>query len=510
MKREKLTMKRRFQILVLSLVTTLGGSFNLCYCQEATGPVNRQPAVAGSFYPANRTELKAQLAQLFSEAEPISFEGTIQSLIVPHAGYAYSGKVAASGYKSIPEDAEYKNVFIIASSHREHFNGASVYSVGNYLTPLGEARINREIASTLIAENKSVSFYEKAHEREHSIEVQIPFIQYRFGDIPIVPIVMGSSSISAARDLAAALLPYFTPDNLFIISSDFSHYPSYNNANRIDRLTGEAILKKDPEYFYNILRKNSQESVPNLSTSTCGWSSIMTMLYMAQRESDLVVSPIIYQNSGDAAIGDKERVVGYWAIATHSLARDSKDYSLTEAHKESLLGIARNTLETFIRTGELVEVPPQTLAPILKDTAGAFVSLYMGGRLRGCIGNFNPTNPLYLVVQEMVLAAATRDNRFAPVEKSDLEYIDLEISVLTPLQRITSVDEFQLGKHGIYMTKDGKSGTYLPQVAKDSGWNTEEFLGHCAREKAGIGWDGWKDADLYVYEAIVFGEEKRK
>jgi len=503
-------MRRRFNILVLSIIAFAGGAFLSCYSQEAAHLVNRQPAVAGSFYPASKAKLEAQLGQLFREAEPVGLEGTIQSLIVPHAGYAYSGTVAASGYKSIPEDAAYKNVFIIASSHREQFNGASVYSVGNYLTPLGEARVNREISNALMADNKSVYFYEKAHEREHSIEVQIPFIQYRFGDIPIVPIVMGSSSIDGARDLAAALVPYFTPDNLFIISSDFSHYPSYTDAQRIDRLTGEAILKKDPEYFYNTLRKNSQESVPNLSTSTCGWSSIMTMLYMAQRESDLVVSPVIYRNSGDAAIGDKERVVGYWAIASHSLANIPKNYSLTEADKASLLDIARNTLETFIQTGELVEVSPQALTPVLKEPAGVFVSLYMGGRLRGCIGNFSPTNPLYLVVQEMTLAAATRDQRFAPVEKSDLEYIDVEISVLTPLQRITSVEEFQLGKHGIYMTRDGKSGTYLPQVAKDTGWDTEEFLGRCAREKAGIGWDGWKDADLYVYEAIVFGEEKRK
>jgi AmmeMemoRadiSam system protein A len=305
-------------------------------------------------------------------------------------------------------------------------------------------------------------------------------------------------------------VPYFTLDNLFVISSNFSNYPSYSDAKRIDRQTGESILKKDPEHFYNTLRQNSLESVPKLSTSAYGWSSIMTMLYMAQRENDLVVSPLIYQNSGDAADGDKERVVGYWAIATHSLARDQENYNLSEAEKKTLLDIARLTLETFIQTGELHEVPHQTLAPILKEPAGVFVKLYMGGRPRGGMGDFSPTNPLYLVVQELVLASATHDERFAPVEKSDLEYIDLEISVLTPLQKITSVDEFQLGKHGIYMTRDGKSGTYLPQVAKESGWNTEEFLGHCAREKAGIGWDGWKDADLYVYEAIVFGEEKRK
>jgi AmmeMemoRadiSam system protein A len=236
----------------------------------------------------------------------------------------------------------------------------------------------------------------------------------------------------------------------------------------------------------------------------------MTMLYMAQRMDDQVVSPILYRNSGDAAIGDKERVVGYWAIATHQPASGPESYGLNDKEKQELLEIARSTLETFILKGELAEVAPGSLSKTLKEPAGAFVSLYMGGRLRGCIGDFTPTNPLYLVVQEMTLAAATRDHRFVPVESPELEYIDIEISVLSPLQKISSPDEFKLGKHGIYMTKDGKSGTYLPQVAADTGWTTEEFLGHCAREKAGIGWEGWREAELYVYEAIVFGEEKRK
>lgn len=503
-------MKRHIGLVALVILTLMGPAVQSASSQDASSPVNRQPAVAGSFYPAGKAALEAELTRLFREAKPAKLEGVIQSLIVPHAGYAYSGIVAASAYKSISEDAEYSNVFIIASSHREQFRGASVYAAGNYITPLGQARVNRDIAQTLISENKDIMFYKKAHEREHSIEVQIPFIQYRLGDVPIVPIVMGTSSVAAARDLAVALLPYYTPDNLFIISSDFSHYPSYQDAQRIDGLTGEAIFTKNPEHFYNTLRKNGQESVPNLSTSTCGWSSIMTMLYMAQRNEDLVISPILYRNSGDASIGDKDRVVGYWAIAAHVPEPEPGSFALNENEKQLLLEISRNTLETFISKGELAEVPAGSLSKTLKEPSGAFVSLYMGGRLRGCIGNFSPTKPLYLVVQEMTLAAATRDQRFAPVEASELSYIDIEISVLTPLQKISSVDEFQLGKHGIYMTKDGKSGTYLPQVADETGWSTEEFLGHCAREKAGIGWEGWKDADLFVYEAIVFGEEKRK
>jgi len=277
-------MIRRYILQTALCAGLIFVSSTFLVAQNQPATLNRQPAYAGSFYPATEQALESTLQELFRQASPVKLEGKIQSLIVPHAGYQYSGLVAASGYKSIPKDTEYQNVFIIASSHRDQFKGSSVYAVGNYITPLGEARINRVIANELIDNNKGISYYAKAHDREHSIEVQVPFIQYHFNNaLPIIPIVMGSSSVSVARDLAAALMPYFTPDNLFIISSDFSHYPKYKDAIRIDKLTGNAILKKDPEYFYKIPQKNSNEPVQNLATSCCGWSSILTMLYMADR-----------------------------------------------------------------------------------------------------------------------------------------------------------------------------------------------------------------------------------
>jgi AmmeMemoRadiSam system protein B/AmmeMemoRadiSam system protein A len=488
----------------------------LCFSITATAQdsgslTNRQPAYSGTFYPASPRALQDDLDKYFAEAEAARLDGRVRTLIVPHAGYDYSGVVAASGYKSIPKDEQYKNIFIIASSHREQFNGASVYVAGNYITPLGEALVNREIASQLIEAEKTIKYLPKAHDREHSIEVQIPFIQHHFTTTPaIVPIVMGRSSLSAARDLAAALLPWFTPENLFIISSDFSHYPPYKDAQRIDRLTGEAIVSGDPQVFYSALRKNSAEGVLNLATPSCGWSSIMTMLYMADRKEEIKLSPVLYRNSGDSPIGDKDRVVGYWAIAGYEKPPEALSYELNVQEKLSLLAISRNTLDTYLRSGTLAEVSNSGLTGTLRQPAGAFVSLYMGGKLRGCIGNFTPDKPLYMVVQEMTLAAALNDRRFAPVEAPELQYISIEVSVLSPLQKIGSIDEFQLGKHGIYMSKGDKTGTFLPQVAQSTGWSKEEFLGRCAKDKAGIGYEGWKEADLYVYEAIVFGEEKVK
>jgi hypothetical protein len=496
------------QNTALLLILALSSSLTT-FAQDPGSLTNREPVFAGSFYPASPRQLRDDLDIYFAKARPLELEGKVRTLIVPHAGYEYSGVVAASGYKSIPKDASYKNIFIIASSHREQFQGASVYSAGNYITPLGEASINRDIARQLIRNNESITFNPKAHDREHSIEVQIPYIQHHFTKTPgIVPIVMGTSSLTAARDLATALLPWFTPENLFVISSDFSHYPSYKDAQRIDKLTAEAIATGDPEIFYSVLAKNSKEGVKNLATPSCGWSSIMTMLYMANRQEDFEISPVLYRSSGDVAIGDKDRVVGYWAIAGHDTPPKAISYALDAGEKKTLLAISRSTLETYLRSGTLAEVDKSELSVTLRQPAGAFVSLYMGGRLRGCIGNFAPDKPLYMVVQEMTLAAALNDPRFAPVEDSELEYISIEVSVLTPLRKISSIDEFQLGKHGIYMSKGGKSGTFLPQVAQSTGWSKEEFLGHCAKDKAGMGYEGWKEADLFVYEALVFGEEK--
>ncbi|MDF1574185.1 MAG: AmmeMemoRadiSam system protein B [Bacteroidales bacterium] len=479
--------------------------------QQPVSAADRQARFAGTFYPATKQALESQLQQLFKVAEAGTSKGRVQTLIVPHAGYAYSGMVAASGYKSIPPDASYENIFIIASSHREQFRGCSIYPSGNYITPLGKVRVNQEIADTLIQSHKNISYKPEAHDREHSIEVQIPYLQYHFGQMPpIVPIVMGSSSLAEARELATALIPYFTPENLFIISSDFSHYPDYEDARRIDRITGDAILTKDPELFYNALRQSSEASVKNLLTPCCGWSSVMTMLYMADRREDLELKAVLYKNSGDSDAGDRERVVGYWAIAGTIVSPEEHPFSLSTRDKQLLIDISRSTLESYIQNEKVYEVNQKDLSFNLKQPCGAFVSLYMGGRLRGCTGNFSPEKPLYAVVQEMTIAAATRDPRFAAVESPDLPYISIEISVLTPLQKINSIDEFQPGRHGIYMTRDGRSGTYLPQVAEQTGWNREELLGHCSREKAGLGRDGWKEADLYVYEAIIIGEEKKK
>jgi len=216
----------------------------------------------------------------------------------------------------------------------------------------------------------------------------------------------------------------------------------------------------------------------------------------------------MYQNSGDAEESDHSRVVGYHAFAiVRKSSQDfslSEDFSLSDEEKRTLKEIALTSIKDSLNGKPIAEHP--SLTNTLKQKCGAFVSLHKHGRQRGCIGHFGEDVPLHEIVAEMARAAAFEDPRFMPVAADELSDIDIEISVLTPMRRIRSLDEFELHRHGIYIRRGYRSGTYLPQVADEVNWTKEEFVSHCAQDKAGIGWDGWRDAatELYVYEAIVF------
>ncbi len=184
------------------------------------------------------------------------------------------------------------------------------------------------------------------------------------------------------------------------------------------------------------------------------------------------------------------------------------EYHLTKVDRIELLRIARQAIVNFVHGSKTSVVDENTLSSNLLVSAGAFVTLKEYGKLRGCIGSFNPEKPLYKVVQSMAIASATEDYRFTPVKLSDIPNLEIEISVLTPMKLIKSIDEIILGSHGIFLKKGVCSGTLLPQVATETGWTLDEFLGHCAQDKASIGWYGWKDAEIYTYEAIVFEEKE--
>ena len=185
------------------------------------------------------------------------------------------------------------------------------------------------------------------------------------------------------------------------------------------------------------------------------------------------------------------------------------EVSFTKEEINQLFSIARNSIHKMLYENKRLTIDPSTISPNLKKNMGAFVTLNVNGNLRGCVGQFTSTDPLYEIVNQMAIASAFDDTRFTPLSKEEFNKVKIEISVLGPLKKINNTSEIVLGKHGIYIKKDFRSGTMLPQVATGNHWSLEQFLGYTSRDKAGLGWDGWKNADIYIYEAVVLEENKK-
>ena len=473
--------------IILILTTTM--MMNGCKGQTQA-PVVRPATQANRFYTGDARELSEEVDSLLALHRNDAKYNNVAAVIVPHAGYYFSGNVAASAYMAIDAKKQYKRIFLLGPSHHEWLDGASVNTEADYYaTPLGNVKVDHETAVFLTNTNRtnntnnfsntdgmdSVFRYRpEAHDREHCLEVQLPFLQRMFKEVPpIVPIVISTNDYDKLKRMSEVLKPYFTDENLFVISSDFSHYPSYEDAYEVDAKTGKAVESGDVEEFIATINANARSGKRNLHTSACGEFAIITLMLMLDGQYE--VKHLMYQNSGDIDNHDHSRVVGYHSFA---ILRNGKSVSV----RESLL----------------------QKYPMLNKKCGAFVSLHKHGHLRGCIGHFGEDYPLHEIVAEMARAAAFEDPRFMPVTRDELNDLDIEISVLTPMRRIQSLDEFELHRHGIYIKKGYRSGTFLPQVADEVNWTKEEFVGHCSQDKAGLGWDGWRDAELYVYEAIVF------
>ena len=476
-------------------------------------PVVRPATQAGKFYDGNPQSLSHEVDSFLTLHANNKQYDHVAAIIVPHAGYYFSGNVAATAYMSLPKDKRYKRIFLLGPSHHEWLDGASVNTEADYYaTPLGQVKVDREMALQLTTNADGVFSYQpKAHDREHCLEVQLPFLQRLFTNHyslftkevpPIVPIIISTNDFRKLKRIAEALKPYFTDENLFIISSDFSHYPSYEDACQVDAKTGRAVESGDVAKFIATIEGNAKSGIRNLATSACGELAIATLMLMM--DSRYEVKHLLYQNSGDIDDHDHSRVVGYHAFAI--LRGAEKEFSLTDEDKSLLKKIAYNSIKDSLAGKGVAEANSSlfTLHSSLKEKCGAFVSLHKQGRLRGCIGHFGEDVPLHEIVAEMARAAAFEDPRFSPLSRDELDDLDIEISVLTPMRRIQSLDEFELHRHGIYIRKGYRSGTFLPQVADEVNWTKEEFVGHCSQDKAGLGWDGWRDAELYVYEAIVF------
>ncbi len=472
---------------------------------QTQAPVVRPATQANRFYTGDARELSEEVDSFLALHRGDAKYQNMAALIVPHAGYYYSGNVAASAYMAIDAKKQYKRIFLLGPSHHEWLDGASVNTEAEYYaTPLGNVKVDHETVVALTTTDSVFHYKPEVHDREHCLEVQLPFLQRRFAmhkqEVPpIVPIIISTNDYDKLKRMAEALKPYFTDENLFVISSDFSHYPSYEDACEVDARTGKAIETGDVEEFIATINANAQSGKRNLHTSACGEFAIITLMLMLDNEYE--VRHLMYQNSGDIS-GEHDRVVGYHSFAV--LRKNSTSFTLSDADKKALKEIAFNSIRDSLDGKPIAQPIINSKLLILNSKCGAFVSLHKHGHLRGCIGHFGEDYPLHEIVAEMARAAAFEDPRFMPVTRDELDDLDIEISVLTPMRRIQSLDEFELHRHGIYIRKGYRSGTFLPQVADEVNWTKEEFVGHCSQDKAGLGWDGWKDAELYVYEAIVF------
>ena len=456
--------------------------------------------VAGQFYPDNVIELADAVDGYLAAADPVSPGAEVFAVISPHAGYGYSGQVAAYGYKLI-QGKPYKTVVVIGTAHQYGFSGVSVYSQGVFRTPLGRLEIDNDFAQKLVGKDKDIFFEPKAFKGpEHSVEVQLPFLQKTLSDFKIVPVVMGDCTLDTCTKFADLLKKSIgkRKDVLIVVSSDLYHGYDFNAASIVDHQTLSFIEKMDVENLYYGLREGKLQA--------CGGFGIVTAVILAKELGHNKVAVLKYTNSAQVT-GNKTK--GNWTVGYASCVIDSEGEKamLNKEQKNKLLEIARSSIETFLKTGKKLEV--KVADPVLSQKMGAFVTLHKHGQLRGCIGNMVGEGPLYLTVRDMAVEAATGDPRFAPVTAEELKDIDLEISALSPLEKVDSADRVQMGKHGVVIKKGFNSGVFLPQVATETGWTKEEFLSHLCAQKAGLEPNAWKDksTQIYVFTAEVFSEK---
>ena len=364
---------------------------NSTHDESRTADRVRPATQAGRFYEADPSELMKELDACFGRHGDTAVSDDIAALVVPHAGYYFSANVAASAFAMLRPEHHYQRIFLLGPSHYAWLNGASVNVADDYYsTPLGTIPVDHATAAALIAADSVFHYNERAHDREHCLEVQLPFLQTRLSEMPpIVPIIISTNKYDHLKRIAAALKPYFTSDNLFVISSDFSHYPTYEGACRADKLTGDALLTGNADHFIDVIEENARRGIPGLETSACGEFAIITLLMMLDSQYD--VRHILYQNSGDIDPERRDRVVGYHSFAVMR----RKGFSLTEEDKNQLHEIAWRSLTTAF---EGKPIPNPEVPDVLKTPCGAFVTLKKNGQLRGCIGYMTEDTPLHEIV----------------------------------------------------------------------------------------------------------------
>ncbi len=462
----------------------------------------KEPEFAGQFYPAEKSDLLGMLNNFMEKANPNPLPGEVFTLISPHAGYGYSGQTAAFGYKLV-KNKPYKTVIILGTSHHKLFNGAALYAQGAFVTSLGKLNVDEEFVKSMIGKDPDIFADESAFRGEHSVEVQLPFLQKVLGDFKIVPVVVADCTLDTCKSLAFLLKQAIgeRKDVLVVVSTDLYHGYDFNEAEKTDALTLDLIKKMDYEGLYYALRDQNAQA--------CGGFAAVVALILSKETGHDKVEVLNHTNS--AKVTGKS-IKGQWTVGYASIAIDNPkgESMLNSQQRKRLLKIARESIQVYLKTGKKLTV--NETDPVLNQEMGAFVTLNKHGALRGCIGNLTASAPLYLTVRDMAVEAAVDDPRFPALTPEELNEIEIEISALSPLEKVDSADKIELGKHGVVVRKGYHSGVFLPQVAAETGWSKEEFLSNLCAQKAGLAPLAWKDKDteLYIFSAEVFSEKEIK
>ncbi len=538
-------------VLGLLLVVSLA-----CQADQGADRVRAPECADDMWYPSDPDKLGRMLDDFLSKADPPLISGKPAGLVCPHAGIRYSGPVAAAGYKTL-KGQSYKRVFVFGFSHRQTFRGGAILpKVTHYATPLGTIPVDREVCDKLLAyKSKDFAPHEEVHRGEHSLEIQLPFLQRVLKDFKLVPIMVEQSDPllmdpvfgrgqktgqQAGVDplvydrMAEAIAPFVDADTLIVASSDFTHYgPRFfyvpftdnipENLRRIDLAAADRIAEMDVPGFLKALNDNGVGN-PNYRRpqSICGWGTITLLMKVLGKVGTYRGVRLAYDTSGHMT-NDYQHSVSYVSIgfsrtgdrpqptASNAPAADSE--TLSPKERSTLLQLARDAATAALeKKGRLdPRSSKYELTEAMQRQAGAFVTLRNRGELRGCIGSIEAQGSLVDSVVDNAINAATRDYRFAekPVTTREMPDITVEISVLSPLQRIQSPQEIVLGKHGVILSRGMNRAVFLPQVATETGWNLEAFLSHLS-QKAGISADAWQKPGtrFQVFTVEAFSDEQ--
>jgi hypothetical protein len=474
----------------------------------------RLPAVAGQFYPENANVLKLTVGKFLEDALPPIGDKPF-AIVVPHAGYIYSGQICADGWNQTRNE-NYDTIVLLGTNHTTpNLRKIALYPGSGFRTPLGDALIDRECTAELLSLSPDCVLDKGPHVREHSIEVQIPFAQTLFPNAKIVAAIVGGNDSAQHTRFGRAVTSLLKNRRALIVaSSDLSHYPAAEDAEVIDMKTLTAIASLDQKNFRETIRAQEACHIDNLSTCACGEAPIAAAMSAAREMGATEGKIISYAHSGNIPIGENNRVVGYGAVLMAAGYKDTVTVGTSEDTGESispsdrkyLLSLARETISRYL-TVKMIPLP-RLSTPIRRERRGVFVTLKKRGNLRGCIGRMTSDRPLAELVGAMALESAFEDPRFSPVTLRELPALEVEISVLTPMQQVSGPDDIVVGRDGVLIKKGGRSAVFLPQVAPEQGWQRDEMLDHLSM-KAGMSAGAWRENTIFLtFQAIVFSENE--